>query len=53
MTKTQVIRSMAEQMEVPPKQVASFFNLVIFPFGPVAYAVSFGIETPTGIRPLA
>ena len=29
MTKTQVIRFMAEQMEVPPKQVASFFNLLI------------------------
>ena len=29
MTKTQVIRFMAEQMEVPPKQVASFFNLMI------------------------
>ena len=26
MTKTQVIRYMAEQMEVPPKQVAGFFN---------------------------
>lgn len=29
MTKTQVIRYMAEQMEVPPKQVASFFTLLI------------------------
>ena len=29
MTKTQVIRYMAEQMEVPPKQVAGFFNLLI------------------------
>ena len=29
MTKTQVIRYMAEQMEVSPKQVASFFNLLI------------------------
>ena len=29
MTKTQVIRFMAEQMEVPPKQVAGFFNLLI------------------------
>ena len=29
MTKTQVIRYMAEQMQVPPKQVASFFNLLI------------------------
>lgn len=29
MTKTQVIRYMAEQMEVPPKQVIAFFNLLI------------------------
>jgi DNA-binding protein HU-beta len=29
MTKTQVIRHMAEQMEVPPKQVAGFFDLLI------------------------
>ena len=29
MTKTQVIRYMAEQMEVPPKQVAGFFNLLL------------------------
>ncbi len=29
MTKTQVIRYMAEQMEVPPKQIAGFFNLLI------------------------
>ena len=29
MTKTQVIRYMAEQMEVPPKQVAGFFDLLI------------------------
>ncbi len=29
MTKTQVIRSMAEQMEVAPKQIAAFFNLLI------------------------
>ncbi len=29
MTKTQVIRYMAEQMEVPPKQVVGFFNLLI------------------------
>ena len=29
MTKAQVIRFMAEQMEVPPKQVAGFFNLLI------------------------
>lgn len=29
MTKTQVIRYMAEQMNVPPKQVAAFFNLLI------------------------
>ena len=29
MTKTQVIRYMAEQMEVPPKQVSGFFNLLI------------------------
>jgi len=29
MTKTQVIRYMAEQMQVPPKQVAGFLNLLI------------------------
>lgn len=29
MTKTAVIRYMAEQMEVPPKQIAAFFNLLI------------------------
>ena len=29
MTKTQVIRYMAEQMEVPPKQIARFFDLLI------------------------
>ena len=29
MTKTQVIRHMAEQMELPPKQVAGFFDLLI------------------------
>jgi len=29
MIKTQVIRYIAEQMEVPPKQVAGFFNLLI------------------------
>ena len=29
MTKTQVIRYMAEQMEVPPKQIAAFFDLLI------------------------
>ena len=29
MTKAQVIRYMAEQMGVPPKQVAGFFNLLI------------------------
>ena len=29
MTKTQVIRYMAEQMQVPPKQVTAFFNLLI------------------------
>ena len=29
MTKTQVIRYMAEQMEVSPKQVAGFFDLLI------------------------
>ncbi len=29
MTKTQVIRYMAEQMEAPPKQVAGFFDLLI------------------------
>jgi DNA-binding protein HU-beta len=29
MTKAQVIRYMAEQMEVSPKQVAGFFNLLI------------------------
>ena len=29
MTKTQVIRYMAEQMETPPKQIAAFFNLLI------------------------
>ena len=29
MTKTQVIRSMAEQMEVAPKQIAAFFDLLI------------------------
>jgi DNA-binding protein HU-beta len=29
MTKTQVIRYMAEQMEVSPKQVAGFFNLLM------------------------
>ncbi len=29
MTKTQIIRFMAEQMDVPPKQVQQFFNLLI------------------------
>ncbi len=29
MTKTQVIRHMAEQMEVAPKQMTAFFNLLI------------------------
>lgn len=29
MTKTQLIRHMAEQMEVPPKQIAAFFDLLI------------------------
>ena len=29
MTKTQVIRQMAEQMEVPPKQIGAFFDLLI------------------------
>ena len=29
MTKTQLIRYMAEQMEVPPKQIAAFFDLLI------------------------
>lgn len=29
MTKTALIRYMAEQMEVPPKQMAAFFNLLI------------------------
>ena len=29
MTKTQVIRQMAEQMEVAPKQMAAFFDLLI------------------------
>ena len=29
MTKTALIRYMAEQMEVPPKQVAAFFNVLI------------------------
>ena len=29
MTKAQLIRYMAEQMDVPPKQVASFFTLLI------------------------
>ena len=29
MTKTAVLRHMAEQMEVSPKQVAGFFNLLI------------------------
>ncbi len=29
MTKTQVIRYMAEQMEAPPKQIAAFFDLLI------------------------
>ena len=29
MTKTQLIRYMAEQMETPPKQIAAFFNLLI------------------------
>ena len=29
MTKTQVIRYMAEQTEVPPKQVAAFFTVLI------------------------
>ncbi len=29
MTKTQVIRYMAEQMEVSPKQIAAFFDLLI------------------------
>ena len=29
MTKTQVIRHMAEQMEVTPKQIGAFFDLLI------------------------
>lgn len=29
MTKTALIRYMADQMEVPPKQIASFFTLLI------------------------
>ena len=29
MTKTQVIRYMAEQMQIPPKQIGAFFNLLI------------------------
>ena len=29
MTKTQLIRYMAEQMAVPPKQIAAFFDLLI------------------------
>ena len=29
MTKTQVIRYMAEQMEIPPRQVAAFFDVLI------------------------
>ena len=29
MTKTALIRYMAEQMDVPPKQMAAFFNLLI------------------------
>ena len=29
MTKTQVIRLMAEQMEVAPRQIAAFFDLLI------------------------
>ena len=29
MTKTQVIRYMAEQMEAPPKQISAFFDLLI------------------------
>ena len=29
MTKTALIRYMAEQMQVPPKQVAAFLNLLI------------------------
>ena len=29
MTKTQVIRYMAEQMEAPPKQIVAFFDLLI------------------------
>ena len=29
MSRTQVIRYMAEQMEAPPKQIADFFNLLI------------------------
>ena len=29
MTKTQVIRFMAEQMEAPPKQIAAFFDVLI------------------------
>ena len=29
MSKTQVIRYMAEQMEAPPKQIAAFFDLLI------------------------
>ncbi len=29
MTKTQLIRYMAEQMEAPPKQIAAFFDLLI------------------------
>ena len=29
MTKTQVVRYMAERMEAPPKQIAAFFDLLI------------------------
>jgi DNA-binding protein HU-beta len=29
MTKTQVIRSMAETLQVPPKQVSAFFNVLL------------------------
>ena len=29
MSKTQLIRYMAEQMEAPPKQIAAFFDLLI------------------------
>lgn len=29
MTKTQVIRQMADQLEVPPKQIGAFFDLLI------------------------